>query len=180
VVPEGTAFTIHRHATLPFFILETYRAAKPPRSPLTGATPSAGLSLDLPSELASLGPLYEKLRAEGSANAFPRALVNLGRALSSSLNQAVLTLSSDDDTRDFACLCRGGLCERLRLRTEAELVTFEQGALVIDPVTDDGEGSPLHGVAAAEFERFTGQRAAVLGLGTFDPPPRFGLVPDDT
>jgi len=90
-------FAIYRHQVLPLFAIDTFRAAKPSRSPFSVATPTTDLPLELAPDLAPLSVLYEQLKEEGIANGLKRSYINLACILCSCLGQDVLSVYGDDD-----------------------------------------------------------------------------------
>src|SRR5262249_49535214 len=104
-LPNSVGFTLYAHSTYPICAIDTYRASKPSKYPFSTATPATDIPLAVSPELDAL---YEQLRGENAANGFKRSYLNLCRALSRSLEEDVLTIFSDDDGSDFACLGRNG------------------------------------------------------------------------
>lgn len=172
-LPAPIAFRIYKHDALAVFAVDTFRASKPPRQPLSAATPATDLPLALPST-GGRERAVRDVRAKGTANGLKRSYIHLSCALSAKLIQPVLSLFSDDDGNDFACVSRNGAAERIAARCGNELILFDRGRLCV--TRDDGVESRLHAVASREFELFTGKPASALVLGTFSPPHRFGLV----
>jgi hypothetical protein len=79
-LPASIGFAIYRHSRFAVFAIDTFRAAKPSRYPLSVATPATNLPLALPSDLAPLDELHEHLRPERSANGLKRACIQLSSA----------------------------------------------------------------------------------------------------
>lgn len=127
VLPASVGCRSLSHRDLKLFAIDTYRAAKPRRWPLSVATPATDLPLELPESLSELTELYERLLKEGGANGLKRSYINLSRLLSGVLGQPVLTLYSDDDGNDFACLTRSGELVSLVTWCEEYVVQYEQG-----------------------------------------------------
>src|SRR5690242_18250971 len=100
-LPKSIGFTVYEHQAHPVFAIDTYRATKPSRYPFSVATPATDISLDVSAELAAI---YEQLRIESAANGLKRSYISLCCILSRALKQEVLSVYSDDDGNDFACL----------------------------------------------------------------------------
>jgi hypothetical protein len=173
-LPRSLGCRTYRHRSLQLFAIEIFRATKPPRSPLASATPATDLPLELPESLGPLAAIYARLLKEGGANGLKRVYVNLSLSLSSVLRQRVLTLYSDDDGNDFACLTQSGVLTSLAARCGERIVRFEQGRSVsLEPVP---EGRRLHALASEHLAACFGIDGAELGFGSFDPPEAYGFV----
>jgi hypothetical protein len=173
-LPHSIGCRAFRHRSVPLFAIDTYRAAKPPRWPLAAATPATDIPLELPESLSTLTAIYRRLLDEGVANGFKRAYVNLSSLLSSALRQRVLTIYSDDDGNDFACLTHSGMLASLVGRCGDYIVRFERGGqALLEPGPEDHR---LHVLASEHLQACFGLDGTQLGLGSFDPPEAYGFV----
>jgi hypothetical protein len=130
--------------------------------------------LELPESLSTLTATYKRLLEEGGANGLKRAYINLSCLLCRVLRQRVLTLYSDDDGNDFACLSQSGLLLSLVARCGEYIVRFEQGAQVLlEPAAEDHR---LHALASEHLQACFGINGTELGLGSFDVPEAYGFT----
>ena len=174
VLPASLGCRLLSHRDLKLFAIDTYRAAKARRWPLAVATPATDLPLELPESLSELTALYERLLKEGGANGLKRAYINLSRLLSELTRQPVLTLYSDDDGNDFACLGRSGELVSLLTWCGEYLVQYEQGGRVL--LKPRPSGHRLHALASFALRKWFGIEGAALGLGTLSPPEAYGFA----
>ena len=174
VLPRSLGCRALSHRRLPLFAIDTYRATKLPRSPLSLATPSTDISLELPESLSTLTATYKRLLAEGGANGLKRAYISLSSLLSSALPHRILTLCSDDDGNDFACLTQSGLLTSLVARCGKYIVRFEQGTGVL--LESAPEDPRLHALASEHLQACFGIDGAEVGLGSFDAPEGYGFA----
>jgi hypothetical protein len=173
VLPSSIGFRIYRHSTLNVFAIDTFAGTVPPRYPFTNQTSAADLSLELGPHLHSLAVTYEKLRRSGGANCIKKAYINLAETLSEVIGQPVLSICSDDDELDFACLAAGGTASIIIALCDETVVRYVNGNTEI--ITADEE-IRLHRYAIEAFEDFTGFNAEIIGLGSWEPPADFGFV----
>jgi hypothetical protein len=173
-LPPSLACRAYRHRSLRLFAIDTYRAAKPPRVPFLAATPATDLPLELPESLSSLTVTYRRLVEEGVANGLKRAYINLSSLLSDVLRQRVLTIYSDDDGNDFACLTESGVLVSLIAQCGEYVVRFQHGGqAVLEP---GSENRRLHALASEHLQTCFGIDGTELGLGSFDAPEAHGFV----
>ncbi|HEV2799593.1 MAG TPA: hypothetical protein VGW12_03805 [Pyrinomonadaceae bacterium] len=172
-LPSSVGFRIYRHSSLNLFAIDTFRGDKPPLYPFTSSTPATDLSTELGSHLSSLASVYEGARRSGYANCIKRSYINLAEALSEALRQPVLSICSDDDDSDFACLSVSGRASVVIALCDDNVVRYANGTTEIVPASDE---HMLHQYAIEAFEEFTGASAETIGLGSSDPPDDFGFV----
>ena len=172
-LPESIGFTVYKHLRHPVFAIDTYRATKPSRFPFSAATPATDIPLEVSAELSAV---YEQLRSENAANGLKRSYVNLSRALSSALSQDVLSVYSDDDGNDFACLSRGGEVVSGIARCEVYIVRFGPSHASRSPASSE---SGLHELSSEAVTSFLGVAASDLGFGSMDPPDNMGFKEAD-
>jgi hypothetical protein len=172
-LPPSIGFRVYRHSTLDIFAINTFAGTDPPRYPFTNDTSARDLSLELGHHLRSLAETYEKLRRSGGANGIKRSYINLAEKLSEVLGQPVLSICSNDDDLDFACLAEKGMAAIIIALCDETLVRYVNG---ITEITAAGEEMRLHQYAIEAFEDFTGAGAETIGLGLWDPPVDFGFV----
>ncbi|MGH8177547.1 MAG: hypothetical protein ACREV5_14905 [Steroidobacter sp.] len=153
----------------PIFGIDTYRATKPSPYPFSAVTPATDISLDVSEELAAM---YEQLRIEGAANGLKRSYINLSRILSETVNESVLSVCSDDDGNDFACLSRSGAIISGSAKCEKYIVRFGPSNASRCPAPEQHH---LHALASEAATSFLGFPASDLGFGSFDPPEYFGF-----
>jgi hypothetical protein len=133
------------------------------------ATPATDISLDVSPELAAI---YEELRIENAANGLKRSYVNLSRTLSGATNQDVLSIFSDDDGNDFACVSREAEVVWGIANCAGYIVRFGPSSASRSPAS----GSPrLHQLASEAVTSSFGVAASDLGFGSFDPPENLGF-----
>jgi len=173
LLPSSIGFAIYRHNDLNLFGIDTFKASKPPSYPFATATPATDLPLELGPHLHSLSDMYEVARVSGSANGIKRSYINLAELLSDGLGQPVLSIFSDDDGSDFACLAKAGRVSSVLAACDNNLVSLTNGETTVAPI--DGEPA-LHSNAVRLFEHFTGAEAQTIGLGSWDPPADFGFT----
>jgi hypothetical protein len=125
---------------------------------------------------AELSAVYEQLRSENAANGLKRSYVNLSRALSSAVSQDVLSVYSDDDGNDFACLSRGGEVVSGIARCEGYIVRFGPSHASTSPASSE---SGLHELSSEAVTSFLGVAASDLGFGSMDPPDNMGFKEAD-
>jgi hypothetical protein len=172
-LPASIGFTLYEHLAHPVFAIDTYRATKPSRYPFSAATPATDIPLDVSPELSAV---YEQLRSENAANGLKRSYVNLSRALSSAMSQDVLSVYSDDDGNDFACLSRAGEVLSGIARCEGNVVSFGPSHASRSPASSQ---SRLHELSSEAVTSFLGVAASDLGFGSFDPPDNLGFKVTD-
>jgi len=172
-LPMSIGFTLYEHLAHPVFAIDTYRATKPSQYPFSAATPATDIPLDVSPELSAV---YEQLRSESAANGLKRSYINLSRALSSAMSQDVLSVYSDDDGNDFACLSRGGEVLSGIARCEAYVVSFGPSHASRAPASSQ---SRLHELSSGAVTSFLGVAASDLGFGSFDPPDSLGFKVTD-
>lgn len=172
-LPASIGFAVYRHSNLSLFGIDTFKASKPPNYPFITVTPATDLPLDLGSHLHSLSETYEIARMSGSANGIKRSYINLAELLSDCLGQPVLSILSDDDGSDFACLAKAGKVFSVLATCDDNLVSFTHGETSVAPLGDE---RALHSNAVRLFEHFTGAEARSIGLGSWDPPMDFGFA----
>lgn len=177
VLPSSIGFRVYRHGSLALFAIDTFGKDKPPQYPFTSATPAADLPLELGPHLRSLTAAYEYARRAGGANCIKRSFINLAEALSEALGQTVLSICSDDDELDFACLASGGVASVVTALCDETIVRYVNGTTQIAPAGDE---LSLHQHAIEAFEEFTGASAETIGLGSLDSPDDFGFVASGT
>lgn len=173
-LPPSVGLALYVHPDLGVYVIDAFRASKPPSHALASQIPSAELPLELGPHLAVLTDAYVEAHNRRAANGFKRLYVNVAERLSACLGQPVLAVDCDDDESDFACVADQGRLVELTALCGGQIYRFENGALRITPAED---GQELHGEASAMFARFTGKSAAQFGFGSWDPPPNFGLRP---
>jgi hypothetical protein len=173
LMPSSIGFPIYRHGDRNLFAVDTYKASKPPRYPFSTATPATDLPLELGQHLDSISEIYESLKASGSANGIKRSYINISELLSNGLGQSVLSIYSDDDGSDFACLASSGKAVLILACCDNNLVSLSDGNVSIKSHVG---GHLLHSNAAHLFELFTGISAQEIGLGSWDAPTDFGFV----
>jgi hypothetical protein len=156
----------------PIFAIDTYRATKPSTYPFSAVTPAADISLDVSRELTAM---YEQLRIEGVAHGFKRSYINLSRMLSGATDEEVLSVCSDDDGSDFACLSRGGVIISGCARCAEHMVRFSASSASRSPAP---EQRGLHAFASEAVTAFLGFSASELGFGSFDPPEPWAPIED--
>ena len=173
-LPSSVGFRAYRHANLPLFAIDTFRAAKPSRYPFSVATPATDIPLEFPQKLSGLQAIYQQLHERGNANGLKRAYINLSTLLASSLHQDVFTLYSDDDGNDFACFGNQDGISTLVARCGEFVVRFDaEGDATLNQVSEDNE---LHALASGLLLKSFGISGKEIGLGSFDPPENFGFV----
>jgi hypothetical protein len=168
-LPKSIGFTVYEHLRHPVFAIDTYRATKPTEFPFSAATPATDIPLEVSPELSAV---YEQLRSENAANGLKRSYVNLSRMLSSAVSQDVLSVFSDDDGNDFACLSRGGEVVSGIAKCEAYIVRFGPSQASRSPASSE---SRLHELSPEAVTSFLGVSAADLGFGSMDPPENMGF-----
>jgi hypothetical protein len=173
VLPSSIGFRIYQHSRLPLFAVDTFGENNPPRYPFTSAMPATDISIELGPHLRSLAAAYEDARRSGGANCIKRSYINLAETLSATLGQPVLSICSDDDELDFACLASGGAVSVVTALCNETVVRYINGTTQIAPAGDE---LMLHRYAIEAFEDFTGASAETIGLGHLDPPEDFGFV----
>jgi hypothetical protein len=173
-LPRSIGCRVLRHQTLPLFGVDTFRVASPPgRWPFAAATPATDLPAELPATLSSLSAVYERLRSEGVANGLKRSYINLSCLLSGALRHPVLTVYSDDDGNDFACLTRPGALVSLAARCGDYVVRFAEGGQA--SLEAGPEDRVLHALAAEHLQASFGIDGAELGMCSFEPPEAYGF-----
>lgn len=173
ILPPSIGFRVYRHNTVDIFAIDTFAETEPPPHPFTSDTPAKDLSLELGSHLHSLAAAYEKLRRSGGANGIRRSYINLAEMLSGAIGQPVLSICSNDDDLDFACLAANGMAFGIIALCDETVVRCVNGATEL---TAAGDEIRLHQYAMEAFEDFTGINAEIIGLGAWEPPPDFGFV----
>ena len=168
-LPTSIGFTVYKHLRHPVFAIDTYRATKPSQFPFSASTPATDIPLEVSPELSAV---YEELRSENAANGLKRSYVNLSRALSSAVSQDVLSVFSDDDGNDFACLSRGGEVVSGIARCEGYIVRFGPSHASRSPASSESE---LHELSSEAVTSFLGVAASDLGFGSMDPPDNMGF-----
>lgn len=168
-LPQSIGFDVYEHSVYPIFGIDTFRATKPSPYPFSAVTPATDIWLDVSAELAAV---YEQLRMEGAANGLKRAYINLSRILSGVMNETVLSVCSDDDGNDFACLSRSGVIISGSAKCEEYIVRF--GPLSASRSPAPGRHD-LHALASEAVTSFLGFPASDLGFGSFDPPEYLGF-----
>ncbi len=169
-LPKSIDFQVYYNSLMNIYAVDTYKATKIPKYPFCTATPATDISLELGS---TLDDAYESLRKEGSVNGFKRAYAKISEILSSSLGQAVLTIYSDDDDCDFACIAEKGKVIELICRVEGGEINFAADLVSISSST---EFNSLHRNALKLFDKFVGAPGSKIGLGTLDPLHNLGFV----
>ena len=160
---------MYEHLRHPVFAIDTYRATKPSQFPFSASTPATDIPLEVSLELSAV---YEELRSENAANGLKRSYVNLSRALSSAVSQDVLSVFSDDDGNDFACLSRGGEVVSGIARCEGYIVRFGPSQASRSLASSEPE---LHELSSDALTSFLGVAASDLGFGSMDPPDNMGF-----
>jgi hypothetical protein len=173
-LPLSIGFRVYRHQTLPLFAIDTWRATKPSRYPFTAATPATDLPLELPERLKGLSSVYERLQHHGSANGLKRSYINLSAMLSHALAQPVLSVYTDDDESDFACLAEQGAVVSLVARCGEYVVRMEPGTDA--SLVQEADALELHALASRHLQASFGIPGSAIGLGSFDPPIDLGFV----
>lgn len=119
------------------------------------------LPLQFPEPLDHLNELYDELRKKNRANGFKRAFINLNLKLSDLLSAEVLSVISDDEGTDLACISVAGELKKLRFRAGGIEANWSQ-----DTGTDLGtkSSSRLHRIAEEECSQFLGVQLPLFGF----------------
>jgi hypothetical protein len=119
------------------------------------------LPLNFEPPLAGLNDLYEALKKKNRANGFRRAFVNLNVMITRFLGAEVLSLLSDDQGIDLACVSSNGALRRLRFRAGGIEVKWVDGS----GTTQERQGSSLiHRIAREEAVSFLGSELPIFGF----------------
>jgi hypothetical protein len=193
-LPGGIAWTVYRDGDGAAWYVDTYASGKKHEWPFTSVPNLKRIPFELPESLGPLSGVFAALDAAELTHGFELAFVRLNLLLSSTLRLPVLSIYSDDEGVDLACLSEDGMLSRLRGKFWDIDLTFREGTIEIQPLRIDDEDveltdlgdlhdpargisvmernvphvSRLHGVACAEVSSFLGMPEAPLGLGYFD------------
>lgn len=156
------------------------------------------ISLEMPPGLEALNSLNNALTKLGLANGFSRGYTSFSLNLNKLLSMPILSIVSDDDSIDFACIVANGKLMRINCRCEDLQIRYSGGQLRIQPLVPESAededcltdlellksllpdvpieerttpwNAELHALASEEWKLFTGGvDQEMLGLGTFDP-----------
>jgi hypothetical protein len=197
-LPASIGHRIYYHRSANVYVIDTFRAARPPAYPFQTPVPAVDIPLELPPELDALESIYNYLNKLQLANSFKKSYINFGLLLNRLLGLPILSFISDGDEWDFACTVAEGSLSRLKCRCGDMVITFQDDNTRIQPLVpefeDDDEfltnlddlrtalpsvfvadrdvawDAQLHAVAIEEWRLFGGTDTAILGLGSFDPP----------
>lgn len=175
-LPASVEFRIYEHPELQIYAVGGFRRIKPSAYPLSMPFSTADVPLELGPHLSLLSEEYRKLQDLGVADGFKRAYLNLAEIVSAALGTAVLTLFTDDDGIDFACIAQSGRVSLLWAQCGTDSLKIDGASVVWRPL---GELTSLHQNAALAFRHFTGKDPQMFGFGSWDPPHHFGLLQID-
>ncbi len=197
-LPASIGRHVYRHRLAGVYLIDTFRASRPPGYPFQTPLPAIDIPLDLPPELNILEQVYRSLDKLKLANAFKKSYINFGLILNGLLGQPVMSFISDDDEWDFACTIADGSLSRMKCRCGDLVIIYQNDDTSIQPLVPEfGEDeeflsniedlrallpnirvsdrdtpwdSQLHAIAVEEWRNFSGAEELILGLGSFDPP----------
>src|SRR5215471_1528455 len=75
-LPKSIGHRLYLHRAANLFLLDTFRASKPPQYPFRTLLPSVDIPLELPPRLEVLERLYSQLRLLHLAGGFMRSYIN--------------------------------------------------------------------------------------------------------
>jgi len=198
-LPASIGYRVYFHRAADVCIVDTFRSSRPPEYPFQTPLPVADVPLELSDSLNALESVYEFLSQRKLANSFKKSYINFALILNRLLGTPVLSIISDDDDLDFACLASDGSLARLKCRSGDLLITYQNGDAQIQPLIaefDDADeelltdtndlraaipicsvaerntpwNSTLHAIAIEEWQSFASTDTMILGMGSFDPP----------
>ena len=197
-LPASIGYRVYYHRSADVYIVDAYRASRRPDYPFQTPVPAADISLELPPALDVLESVYSFLNQRKLANSFKKSYVNFALNLNRLLGMPILSLISDDDDWDFACLVSDGLLSRLKCQCGDLVITYQDGDTHIQPLVpefdDDDEfltkiddlraavplgsvadrnvpcSSQLHAIVSEEWQLYARTDTMILGMGSFDPP----------
>jgi len=197
-LPKSIGYRVYLHRAVNLYLLDTFRPSKVPQYPFQTLLPSADIPLELPTGLEVLERLYSRLGPLKLANGFKKSYINAALLLNRLLQLPILSFVSDDGELDFTCSATNGALSRLKCRCGDLVISFDNKKVQIAPLmpreeededalTDTASlrsalpdveilpretpwNTQLHSIAIEELEVFTGNKEAILGLGSFDPP----------
>lgn len=172
-LPASVEFRIYEHPELQIYAIGGFRQTKPSAYPLSMPFSTADVPLELGPHLSLHLGEYQKLQELGVADGFKRAYMNLAEIVSAALGKAVLTLFTDDDGIDFACIAQSGRVSLLWAQCGTDVLKIDGASVAWLPL---GELPLLHQNAALAFRQFTGKDPQMFGFGSWDPPHNFGLL----
>ncbi len=195
-LPESIGCRIYHHQSADVYLIDAFRASRPPVYPFQTPLPAGDVPLEVASAISSLESVYAYLNKRKLANSFKMFYINFAILLNRLLKVSILSFITDDDEWDFACVANEGALCRLRCRCEDLVITYDGASTQIQPLSlecDDGFltnlddlraevpnvtvhernvpwNSQLHAIAIEEWRRFIQSQDLILGLGSFDPP----------
>ncbi|MFN3150964.1 hypothetical protein [Bremerella sp.] len=196
-IPASIGYCVYYHRSADVYMIDAFRASRPPDYPFQKAIPATDIPLELPAELSDLELVYRFLDKQRLANSFKKSYINFGLLLNGLLGMPVLSFLSDDEEWDFACTVDQGKLARLKCRCSDLLITYEGGKTHVQPLAPEFEEEnfltnlddlrvacpkvsvaernvdwdiELHTVAIEHWRQFSDSSQLILGLGSFDPP----------
>ena len=141
-------------------LIDVINYRKEPEYPFTSLPAVQDLPLNFEAPLEELNNLYNELKKKNRANGFKRTILNLNLILSRNISTEVLTLVTDDEGTDFACVSECGALKKLRFRAGKIEVNWSEEGLNMSK----NSSSRLHAIAESECQSFTGKPIPIFGF----------------
>ncbi|MDL2197487.1 hypothetical protein QQF45_00255 [Halopseudomonas aestusnigri] len=165
-LPQSLPWKVFGTEQFPDKLVDVFDFRKDWEYPFSSVPAAKDLPLQFPDPLGALNELYDELRKKNRANGFKRAFINLNLQLSQLLSTEVLSVISDDEGTDLACVSVDGQLKKLRFRAGKIEANWSR-EMGID--LDKKSSSRLHKIAEDECFEFLNFRLPMFGFdGVYD------------
>lgn len=172
-LPPSIGYRVYFHRRAQLYLIDTFRSTRLPAFPFQSRLPAMELSSEIPRDYEGLRTLHAQLVELGQAAGFCTTYMNYCRMASRLLAAPLLSIVSDDDELDFACLASHGRLERVHCICGGLRIVFDQDALragvVIGPSADEPGAIGLTPNEAHPPAAIATLQSALPQLQTFPP-----------
>ncbi len=160
-LPKSLPWKLYRAKSVDELLLDVFNVKRDGEHPFSSIPAIQDLPLQFDDPLTGLNELYESLRKKNRGNGFKRAFVNLNVMISRLVAAETLSIVSDDEGIDLACISEHGTLHKLRFRAGSVEVNWMPGT----ETTELKRGtSRLHRIAEEECASFFGLRLPIFGF----------------
>lgn len=165
VLPRGLKWRLYRDEAAGAWLIDVHVDERGGRYPFTQGPDALERPTGGRSKTRELDVFYRALETLELDLYVPPGVAALSKLLSAALGQEVLSVASDDDGMDIACLSRGGALVSVEYSSEADVSWTADGVLVRPLVSEEDESAEDEDELDEESE---GESESLDAVGNLD------------